>query len=113
ATDPGTDLVAQPSLKLIILSKRFRPLVARSTIMRPTAHHNLTVGFLCSLVLVCLGCKPALALDPGRDLSQFNRQIWLTENGLPQNTVHSITQARDGYVWLATEEGLARFDGIR
>jgi len=81
--------------------------------MRPTAHHNLTVGFLCSLVLVCLGCKPALALDPGRDLSQFNRQIWLTENGLPQNTVHSITQARDGYVWLATEEGLARFDGIR
>src|SRR5437016_922799 len=82
-------------------------------LMRPTAHHNLTVGFLCSLVLVCLGCKPALALDPGRDLSQFNRQIWLTENGLPQNTVHSITQARDGYVWLATEEGLARFDGIR
>jgi len=39
--------------------------------------------------------------------------VWLTENGLPQNTIHSITQARDGYVWLATEEGLARFDGIK
>ncbi|MFS8084011.1 MAG: two-component regulator propeller domain-containing protein, partial [Acidobacteriota bacterium] len=51
--------------------------------------------------------------DPTRDLSQFRHEVWLTENGLPQNTVHSITQAKDGYVWIATEEGLARFDGIR
>ncbi|HMG73437.1 MAG TPA: two-component regulator propeller domain-containing protein [Pyrinomonadaceae bacterium] len=54
-----------------------------------------------------------MALDPTRDLSQFNASVWLTENGLPQNTIHSIIQTRDGYVWLATEEGLARFDGIK
>src|SRR5438445_11328520 len=81
--------------------------------MRPTAHHNLTACGLCLLLLLCFGCGLTLALDPTRDLSQFNRQVWLTENGLPQNTVHSITQAKDGYVWIATEEGLARFDGIR
>ena len=81
--------------------------------MRPTAHRNLTVCVLCSLILLCFSGKLALALDPTRDLSQFNAQVWLTENGLPQNTVHSIAQARDGYVWIATEEGLARFDGIR
>jgi len=68
---------------------------------------------LCSLLLLWFGCRQVLALDPARDLSQFNARVWLTENGLPQNTIHSITQARDGYVWLATEEGLARFDGIK
>ena len=39
--------------------------------------------------------------------------MWLTENGLPQNTVHAIAQTSDGYIWIGTEEGLARFDGIK
>jgi ligand-binding sensor domain-containing protein/signal transduction histidine kinase len=82
--------------------------------MRSPAHRNrLTVCIVCSLLLLCFGRGQVLALDPNRDLSQFSAQVWLTENGLPQNTVHSIAQAKDGYVWLATEEGLARFDGIR
>jgi ligand-binding sensor domain-containing protein/signal transduction histidine kinase len=51
------------------------------------------------------------ALDPRRELTQFSRQTWQTENGLPQNTVRSVIQAREGYIWVATEEGLARFDG--
>ena len=81
--------------------------------MRPTVHRNLKVCILCLLLLLCFGCRQALALDPTRDLSQFKASVWLTENGLPQNTVHSIIQAKDGYVWIATEEGLARFDGIK
>jgi len=82
--------------------------------MRATAQLNKpAVGIFCLLLLLCFVCRQAVALDPSRDLSQFNAQVWLTENGLPQNTIHSITQARDGYVWLATEEGLARFDGIK
>lgn len=63
-------------------------------------------------VLLLVGAGQARALDPHRDLNQFPRQIWQTENGLPQNTVHSILQTQDGYIWVATEEGLARFDGI-
>lgn len=55
----------------------------------------------------------ALALDSRRELSQFSHEVWLTENGLPQNTVHSIAQASDGYIWIGTEEGLARFDGVK
>src|SRR6266498_3126016 len=69
------------------------------------------------LNLVCLlllsGSGTAVALDSRRDLSQFSHEVWLTENGLPQNTVHSIAQTRDGYIWIGTEEGLARFDGVR
>jgi ligand-binding sensor domain-containing protein/signal transduction histidine kinase len=43
----------------------------------------------------------------------YDRQTWRTENGLPQNSVHSIVQTSDGYMWLATEGGLARFDGLK
>jgi signal transduction histidine kinase/ligand-binding sensor domain-containing protein len=38
--------------------------------------------------------------------------IWTNENGLPQNTVTSILQTRDGYLWLTTFDGLVRFDGV-
>src|SRR5712691_7804926 len=74
---------------------------------------KLTVCFL-DLLLIALFFwgGQALALDPQRELSQLGHEVWLTENGLPQNTVHSITQTRNGYIWIATEEGLARFDGI-
>jgi signal transduction histidine kinase/ligand-binding sensor domain-containing protein len=42
----------------------------------------------------------------------YVRQAWTTENGLPQNSVTSILQTRDGYLWLGTLGGLARFDGV-
>ena len=40
-------------------------------------------------------------------------KTWNTENGLPQNSVNRIVQTPDGYLWLATFDGLARFDGAR
>ena len=43
----------------------------------------------------------------------FLVRIWQTEDGLPQNTVTSITQSADGYLWVGTYAGLARFDGAR
>lgn len=44
---------------------------------------------------------------------QYRFDSWTTENGLPQNTVWSISQTPDGYIWLATSDGLVRFDGIK
>jgi ligand-binding sensor domain-containing protein len=38
---------------------------------------------------------------------------WTVENGLPQNSIKALAQTRDGYVWLGTLKGLARFDGVR
>src|SRR5271163_3850737 len=40
------------------------------------------------------------------------RQSWSTDDGLPQNSVHAILQTHDGFLWVATEGGLARFDGV-
>ncbi len=47
-----------------------------------------------------------------QDLRYLSHQAWGTEEGLPQNSVHAIVQGRDGYLWVATEGGLARFDGV-
>ena len=61
-----------------------------------------------------LGAVPAArALDPGRALTQYQRQSWGPEEGLPCDSVTAIVQATDGYLWLGTEEGLVRFDGVR
>ena len=40
-------------------------------------------------------------------------RVWQVENGLPQNSVTALAQTRDGYLWLGTYSGLARFDGVR
>lgn len=52
-------------------------------------------------------------LPPEKRISQYVHESWQTDNGLPQNSVSSIKQDANGYLWLGTEEGLARFDGIR
>ncbi|MEP6912651.1 MAG: two-component regulator propeller domain-containing protein, partial [bacterium] len=65
------------------------------------------------LLVIFIWSGTAFSLDSRRELAQLNHEVWLTENGLPQNTVHSIAQTPNGYVWIGTEEGLARFDGIR
>lgn len=36
---------------------------------------------------------------------------YTSENGLPQNSIKSIAADSDGFIWLATEDGLVRFDG--
>jgi ligand-binding sensor domain-containing protein len=56
---------------------------------------------------------PAAALDPRRVITQYGHDVWQTSDGLPVNTVKVIHQTRDGYLWMATYEGLARFDGAR
>ena len=43
----------------------------------------------------------------------FGHQAWTSENGLPQNSVHQILQTREGYLWVATEGGAARFNGTQ
>ncbi len=45
--------------------------------------------------------------------AQYTIDTWTTDNGLPQNSVTAITQTRDGYLWLATFDGLVRYDGVR
>src|SRR5215469_8447205 len=52
-----------------------------------------------------------IALSLSAQTRNLGHQSWTTENGLPQNSVHSIFQSHDGYIWVATEGGIARFNG--
>jgi len=55
---------------------------------------------------------PGFFLDPGKAITQYQLNTWTTNDGLPQITVTAITQTRDGYLWVGTQEGLVRFDGL-
>jgi ligand-binding sensor domain-containing protein/signal transduction histidine kinase len=50
-------------------------------------------------------------LDPSRKISQYVFKHWGTDNGLHSNSINSVRQFSDGYIWLATYNGLLRFDG--
>jgi ligand-binding sensor domain-containing protein/signal transduction histidine kinase len=63
------------------------------------------------LLLWAIAATGLAAAVPDHSLDQYGRKVWHTENGLPQNTVRAILQTQDGYLWLGTEEGLARFNG--
>lgn len=64
------------------------------------------------LLAICL-CMPLWSLDPAKEIGQYNVEVYSTESGLPQSSILSIIQTSDGYLWLATYEGIARFDGVR
>jgi signal transduction histidine kinase/ligand-binding sensor domain-containing protein len=61
---------------------------------------------------VMIPCRSVMALDPTKAISQYVHSTWGTVNGLPQNTVTRIRETRDGYLWIGTQAGLARFDGV-
>jgi ligand-binding sensor domain-containing protein len=63
-------------------------------------------------VLLCGGVTTH-ALDPARALSQYLRDQWDSDTAFPGGAVYSISQSLDGYLWIATEKGLVRFDGLR
>src|SRR5512141_2565836 len=65
---------------------------------------------LTSVVLLFLH-QEALALVPAKAVTQYHQDVWTERDGLPQGTVQAIAQTRDGYLWVGTRDGLARFDG--
>ena len=72
------------------------------------------ISVLISLLFsVMLLSEPAFALDPQKAITQYLHKEWGPEQGFTQRDVFSIVQTRDGYLWLATIDGLVRFDGMR
>jgi signal transduction histidine kinase/ligand-binding sensor domain-containing protein len=64
----------------------------------------------CTL-LVCRA--DAFALDSSLDVSQYAHTAWRVGEGLPSGAIRAIAQTPDGYLWLGTEFGVFRFDGVR
>jgi ligand-binding sensor domain-containing protein/signal transduction histidine kinase len=62
-----------------------------------------------SLLLFFSGVSAVASEQP----LSYTTRAWQTEDGLPQATPRAITQTRDGFLWVGTFNGLARFDGIQ
>jgi signal transduction histidine kinase/ligand-binding sensor domain-containing protein len=56
---------------------------------------------------------PLRGLDPRKPIAHYSHKVWDNADGLPQDSVRAIAQTKDGYLWLGTQAGLARFDGER
>ena len=66
------------------------------------------------LVMSLIGSgRVADCLDTTRQITQYVHESWGAKEGLPQGSIQTLVQTRDGYLWLGTMEGLARFDGVR
>ena len=72
------------------------------------------VNFFPRLIAALVLAGGALTGVRGEEMSgRFLVRSWQSEDGLPSNVVRSVTQAADGYLWVATAEGVVRFDGVR
>ncbi|KAF1696642.1 ligand-binding sensor domain-containing diguanylate cyclase [Pseudoxanthomonas koreensis] len=67
----------------------------------------------CACALAWGLATPALALQADKAFRDYVRDTWGVEHGLPQISVLAIVQDQDGYLWLGSQGGLARYDGVR
>ncbi|CAN5703143.1 ligand-binding sensor domain-containing diguanylate cyclase [soil metagenome] len=77
---------------------------ATASAVRCAMRHLCGKASLSIFLLCCLGRNAQ---------AQYQFDTWTADNGLPQNIIRGLSQTSDGYLWLATLNGLARFDGIR
>jgi len=67
----------------------------------------------CATIILLACCPCAFALNPSLDTNQYAHKSWTIRDGFFKGVITSIAQTPDGYLWLGTEFGLLRFDGIR
>src|ERR1017187_9771421 len=76
--------------------------------MFPRATEKRILGRLALVFAAAITSSSSAPAAP----NYFTR-TWQVEQGLPKNKVTAGVQTRDGYLWIGTYNGLARFDGIR
>ena len=80
------------------------------------AASNLSWGGAWRVLMLCWGgaclCDARAAMMAAT-APEFLVRNWQMEDGLPDNSVRAIVQTRDGYLWVGTDNGLARFDGVQ
>ena len=76
---------------------------------RRASYSAFTIRRLCWLLN---GCLLTTSLTFGQEVaSHYVHEAWTIEDGLPLNGITRLIQSRDGYLWMSTFDGLARFDG--
>jgi len=70
-----------------------------------------TLGMVIAPLVLALPARASL--NPNKAITQYIHKSWQTDTGLPASSVTAIAQTPDGYLWLGTEGGLVRFDGLK
>lgn len=71
------------------------------------------MGSFCVAACWALLALQAEASASSKPLTEYTHTIWTHKDGIPSAFIYAIAQTRDGYLWLATTDGLVRFDGVR
>ncbi len=93
---------------MIAVMKDCRP----STACRPACRPRTALLLWAIAAVLALTAPAVLGLDPAQDPGDYIVARWNTEDGLPHSSIRQIYQTRDGYLWIGTIQGLARFDGL-
>jgi signal transduction histidine kinase/ligand-binding sensor domain-containing protein len=66
-----------------------------------------------SAIAVVLAVRPAVALDAKARITQYRHTAWRVQEGAFESAPTAITQTADGYIWIGTDSGLVKYDGVR
>src|SRR5258706_14495170 len=79
----------------------------------PRHAHGIGRLVLLLTLFVCLAAGAGASARERSESIWGAAEFWRQPQGLPQNTVLSILQTRDGYLWVGSKGGVSRFDGVR
>jgi len=71
------------------------------------------IRFFCAALCWVLLALQAQASSSSKPLSEYTHTVWTHKDGIPSAFIYALVQTTDGYLWLATTDGLVRFDGVR
>src|SRR5262245_58570013 len=76
---------------------------------------SLKKKFPALIALVAFASIPTvtLAVNPDRYISQYGHTAWRIQDGVFSGAPNALAQTPDGYIWIGTQSGLVRFDGVR
>jgi ligand-binding sensor domain-containing protein len=90
-----------------------RPVTSAHKADRAAAVLAKMAAITISTLTLVLRSAPLLALDPSLDVSQYGHTAWTARDGFSVGAIFAMAQTPDGYLWLGSEFGLFRFDGVQ
>ena len=90
-----------------------RPVTSAHKADRAAAVLAKMAAITISTLTLFLRSAPLLALNPSLDVSQYGHTAWTARNGFSVGAIFAMAQTPDGYLWLGSEFGLFRFDGVQ
>lgn len=78
-----------------------------------TKYIRIARDFVVLAILLATSAGRILALDPTSHISQYGHSVWRVRDGYFGGAPEVIAQTTDGYIWVGTDTGLFKFDGVR